>query len=231
MSNSQINLAWTASTDNVAVTNYIVERCRARAARRSRRLARSATTTFTDTGLHRSTTYSYRVRATDAAREPQRLLEHGQRDDAGQRRRSRSCRSMRGAADAAGDGAACHLPRRTDGRQSERRGRRLEQPDGQVQSVIDSRGNTYYACGRARRRNRHSATQSIYYAANIACGGAGANTVTVTFDGGSAIPGHPDCGVQRASHQINPWTALRRRQGQRHAERQRGGHDDEPHEC
>ena len=67
VSASQINLSWTASTDNVGVTGYLVERAEPglhefRADRR-----RPRATTYNDTGLAASSSYSYRVRATDAA--------------------------------------------------------------------------------------------------------------------------------------------------------------------
>jgi chitodextrinase len=61
VSSSQINLSWTASTDNLAVTAY--------------RIFRNGTlidtvgnvTTYQNTGLNAGTTYSYRIRALDAA--------------------------------------------------------------------------------------------------------------------------------------------------------------------
>jgi len=59
-SSSQINLSWTASTDNVAVTGYLVYR--------GPTLVGSPTaTSYSDTGLSASTSYSYTVKATDAA--------------------------------------------------------------------------------------------------------------------------------------------------------------------
>jgi len=64
---SQINLAWTASTDNVGVTGYMVERCQGAACSNFAQIATPTTTTFSDTALTASTSYSYRVRATDAA--------------------------------------------------------------------------------------------------------------------------------------------------------------------
>src|SRR5213076_3329998 len=64
---SQINLAWTASTDNVGVTGYRVERCQGAGCSNFAQIAAPAGTTFSDTGLTASTSYSYRVRATDAA--------------------------------------------------------------------------------------------------------------------------------------------------------------------
>ncbi|NUY81426.1 fibronectin type III domain-containing protein [Flavobacterium sp. MAH-1] len=54
------NLSWTASTDNVAVTGYDVYRNGAF-------LASSATTSYAATGLTASTTYTFYVRAKDAA--------------------------------------------------------------------------------------------------------------------------------------------------------------------
>lgn len=60
VSTSQIDLAWSASTDNVAVTGYNIYRD-------SVFLTTSAGTTYSDTGLSANTTYSYTVSATDAA--------------------------------------------------------------------------------------------------------------------------------------------------------------------
>jgi chitodextrinase len=67
ISDTQINLSWTASTDNVGVTGYKVERCQGTGCSSFTQIATPAATTFNDTGLTPSTSYSYRVRATDAA--------------------------------------------------------------------------------------------------------------------------------------------------------------------
>ncbi len=67
VSGSQINLSWTGSTDNVLVTAYLVERCQGAGCSSFAQVGTSATTTFNDTGLSANTSYSYRVRATDAA--------------------------------------------------------------------------------------------------------------------------------------------------------------------
>jgi chitodextrinase len=64
-STGQINLSWTASTDNVGVAAYLVERRRGSGS--FSQITTTPSTNFTDTGLSRRTTYSYRVRATDAA--------------------------------------------------------------------------------------------------------------------------------------------------------------------
>jgi len=66
-SSSQINLAWTASTDDVGVTGYLVERCQGSGCTGFAQVATVAGTTYNDTGLAAATSYSYRVRATDAA--------------------------------------------------------------------------------------------------------------------------------------------------------------------
>ena len=65
----QINLSWTASTDNVGVTGYKVERCQGAACTNFAQTAAPAGTgtTYGDTALTAGTSYSYRVRATDAA--------------------------------------------------------------------------------------------------------------------------------------------------------------------
>ena len=67
ISSTQINLMWTASTDNVGVTGYKVERCSGAGCSNFAQIAASASNSFNDTGLAPSTSYSYRVRATDAA--------------------------------------------------------------------------------------------------------------------------------------------------------------------
>ena len=60
ISSSQINLSWTASTDNVGVTGY-------RIYRNGALIGTSAITSYSNTGLSASTTYTYAVSAYDAA--------------------------------------------------------------------------------------------------------------------------------------------------------------------
>ncbi len=64
---SQINLSWTAATDNVGVTGYLVERCPGAACANFAQVGTSASTAYSDPGLTGGTTYQYRVRASDAA--------------------------------------------------------------------------------------------------------------------------------------------------------------------
>jgi hypothetical protein len=60
VSSSQINLSWTASTDNVGVNGYKIYRA-------GTQVGTSATNSYSDTGLTANTTYSYTVTAYDAA--------------------------------------------------------------------------------------------------------------------------------------------------------------------
>jgi chitodextrinase len=60
ISNSQIDLSWTASTDNVGVVGYNVYRDGVK-------IGTTASTTYSSTGLTAATTYSYSVTAFDAA--------------------------------------------------------------------------------------------------------------------------------------------------------------------
>ena len=60
VSSSQINLSWTASSDNVGVTGY-------RVYRGGTQITTVTGTSYSDTGLSPSTTYSYTVAAVDGA--------------------------------------------------------------------------------------------------------------------------------------------------------------------
>jgi chitodextrinase len=64
---TQINLSWTASSDNVGVSGYQLERCQGAGCTTFAQIATPSGTTFNDVGLIASTSYSYRVRASDAA--------------------------------------------------------------------------------------------------------------------------------------------------------------------
>ena len=64
---TQINLSWTASTDNVAVTAYKVLRCQGAGCTNISTIATVTGLTYKSTGLTASTTYRYRLRAADAA--------------------------------------------------------------------------------------------------------------------------------------------------------------------
>jgi hypothetical protein len=64
---TQVNLAWSTSTDNVGVTGYRVERCTGSSCTNFAQIATPTVTSYSDTGRIPRTTYRYRVRAVDAA--------------------------------------------------------------------------------------------------------------------------------------------------------------------
>ena len=66
-SGAQINLSWTASTDNVDVIGYRIERCTGASCTTWAQIATTASPAYSDTALVTTTTYRYRVRAEDAA--------------------------------------------------------------------------------------------------------------------------------------------------------------------
>jgi hypothetical protein len=62
---SQVHLSWTASTDNVGVTGYLVQR-QDPGSRSFVRVGTTTGTSYTDTGLAEGSNYSYRVLVSDA---------------------------------------------------------------------------------------------------------------------------------------------------------------------
>ena len=93
VSGSEVDLAWGASSDNVGVSGYQLERCQGNGCNNFTQIATPTGTSYKDTGLSPSTSYSYRVRASDA-HQPEQLLEH---------RRRHHPHTRHAAADAAGD--------------------------------------------------------------------------------------------------------------------------------
>ncbi len=69
VSGGEVDLSWGASADNVGVTGYDIERCQGSGCSNFTQIAATTGTgaTFKDTTVTSATTYSYRVRATDAA--------------------------------------------------------------------------------------------------------------------------------------------------------------------
>ena len=68
-SSARIDLSWGPATDNIGVTGYLIERCAGGGCSNFTQIAAPAGvgTTFSDPGRAPSTSYSYRVRATDSA--------------------------------------------------------------------------------------------------------------------------------------------------------------------
>ncbi|MFL6605689.1 MAG: fibronectin type III domain-containing protein [Steroidobacteraceae bacterium] len=66
VSSTQVNVSWTAPTDNVGVTGYQLDRCSGSGCSTFAQIATPTATSYSDTGRTASTSYTYRVRATDA---------------------------------------------------------------------------------------------------------------------------------------------------------------------
>jgi aryl-phospho-beta-D-glucosidase BglC (GH1 family) len=66
-SSTQMNLSWTASTDDVGVTGYLIERCQGVNCTNFAQIGASTLPAYSDQGVVPGTSYSYRVRATDAS--------------------------------------------------------------------------------------------------------------------------------------------------------------------
>jgi PKD repeat protein len=66
LSNSQINLSWSASTDNGTVLGYHVERCQGVGCSDFAHLVTTGGTSYSNLSLLAATTYRYRVQAVDA---------------------------------------------------------------------------------------------------------------------------------------------------------------------
>ena len=249
-SSTLINLAWTAATDTVGVTGYRVERCQGAGCRTFGQVATPTTTTFSDAGRTASTSYSYRVRATDAAgnlgpyspiasattlaapppagtisfvqvnaatpQPPQTsvALPYQAAQAAGNLNVvvvsvNDAVRSVASVTDTAGNVYALAVGRTVNTPAAS--ARRLTasiaafqaaQAAGNlnvvvvgvndavrsVASVTDTAGNVYALAVGRTVNTAGGLSQAIYYASNIAAAPAGANVVTVTFDGAAASP-------------------------------------------
>jgi Carbohydrate binding module (family 6)/Chitobiase/beta-hexosaminidase C-terminal domain/Fibronectin type III domain len=67
VTSNSLTLNWTASTDNIGVTGYRVERCTGSGCATFSQLAAPTTNSYSDTALSPLTSYTYRVRAADGA--------------------------------------------------------------------------------------------------------------------------------------------------------------------
>src|SRR2546430_17320649 len=70
VSGSQINLSWTASTDNVGVTGYPVERCQGAGCTSFTAIATAGAATDSDTGLGANTRSRHAGPGAEAAGQP-----------------------------------------------------------------------------------------------------------------------------------------------------------------
>ena len=93
VSGGEVDLAWGASSDNVGVSGYQLERCQGSGCSNFAQIATPTGTSYKDTSVSPSTSYSYRVRASDGTNLSE-LLEH---------RRRQHPYTRHAAADAAGN--------------------------------------------------------------------------------------------------------------------------------
>jgi uncharacterized protein (TIGR03437 family) len=188
-STSQINLSWTASTSGVGLANYILQRCQGAGCANFAQVASfaAATTTYSDSGMTAGTMYSYRVQASDtggnlspfsnvasaATPLPSTTITYMQSNYATPQTPQTTVSVKFNAAQAAGD-LNVAVVGWNDSRAT-------------VKAVTDTKGNAYTLAVGPTIQNG-LASQSIYYAKNIASASAGANSVTVTFSVGAVSP-------------------------------------------
>jgi hypothetical protein len=180
---TQINLSWTAATETGGtIANYLIESCSGAGCSNFVQVGTSTTTTFNNTGLTASTSYSYHVRATDgtnfsaysstanattlSAPPPPPTISFIQVNAATPQTPQTTVAVTYTAAQRVGDLNVVVVG--------------WNDSTATVNTVRDTMGNAYtLAVGPTVQSG--IATQSIYYAKNIPAAAAGANTVTVTF--------------------------------------------------
>jgi len=188
VSTSQINLAWTASTDNVGVTGYRVERCQGPGCSNFAQVLTPTGTSVSDTGLAASTSYSYRVRAVDGAGNLGAYSSTATSTTFVSTGTITFVQVKDGAPHSAQSTVAVAYP------SAQSAGNLNVVVVGwgdtvqSVLSVTDSKGNVYTPAVGPTINSAAGLSQTVFFAKNIAAAAAGANTVTVTFDGAAAFP-------------------------------------------
>ena len=183
---TQINLTWTAATDNVGVTEYRIERCQSAGCSTFTQVGTATAPSFSNMGLSPATSYSYRVRAVDAAGNlgpystivsattgaaPPVTIAFVQMNYAVPQTPQATVAVSYTGAQSAGNLNVVIIG--------------WSDASSQVTSVTDAAGNVYTrAVGPTVQPGVQS--QAMYYAAGIA-GGAG-NVVTVSFSGPVSYP-------------------------------------------
>ena len=172
---SQVNLSWTAATDNVGVTGYRVERCQGAGCTNFTQVATPTGTTYSDTGRSASTTYRYRVRAADAAGN---LGGYSTAAEATTSAVQASTPTFvqTGAAESS-SGTSTSVSFTNNNTAGNLIVAYVIWNNAGGASVSDSRGNTYAAAG-ARTTWGNNWSSQVFYARNVA---GGANAVTATF--------------------------------------------------
>ncbi len=189
--NTQINLAWTAATETGGtISQYLIERCATSGCSNFAQVGTSATTSFNDTGLAAGASYSYRVRATDAANNfsPYSNVASATTPSTSPPPSTISLIQVN-SADPQTSLSTIAVPYTAAQRVGDLNVVVVGWNDSAAtgSTVTDTMGNVYLlAVGPTVQGG--TATQSIYYAKNIVAAGAGANSVTVGFNGSAAFP-------------------------------------------
>jgi hypothetical protein len=187
--NTQINLSWTAGTETGGTINsYLIERCQGTGCASFTQVATSPTTTFNNTGLLAGTSYSYQVRATDAASNtsaysniasattttaPPPAIAFVQVNSATPQTPQTTVTVPFTAAQAVGDLNVVVVG--------------WNDSTAAVSTITDTKNNVYVAAVGPTVQTG-VATQTIYYAKNIVAAAAGANVVSVTFTTAANYP-------------------------------------------
>jgi len=180
----QIDLTWTASTDDTGVTGYLIERCKGANCSNFAQVGSSSGTSFQDTGLDPSSNYTYRVRASDGTGNLS-----GYSGQVSEVTWAAPLAFVQGNYASPGSGSSVSVPF-----QSAQAGGDLnvvfvgwDQASSAVTSITDTQGNAYVVAS-GPTVNPSGTTQVVYYAKNIAAAAAGANTVTITLNSSVSYP-------------------------------------------
>ncbi len=185
-SSTQINLTWTASTDNVGVTGYRVERCSGASCTGFAQIGTPTATSYSDTGLTASMSYSYRVRATDAAGN---LSSYSNTATASTSAAAASIAYVQGTYQTPDSGSSVSVTYGSAQTAGDLNVVSVGWSDSTstVQSITDTKGNTYVAAV-GPTASAGNGSLRLYYAKNIAAAAANGNTVTVTYSGTVTYP-------------------------------------------
>src|SRR5439155_15802110 len=183
-SGSLINLAWTASTDTVAVAGYLVERCQGAGCSNFAQVGMTTTASYADNGLLGATSYSYRVRANDAANN----LSAYSNTASATTQSAPSTPTFVQANYACPQSPQSSVGVPFNGAQTTGNLNVVvvgwNDTTNHVNTVTDTAGNAY-ALAVGPTAVTGAISQSIYYAKNVV--GAASNTVNVAFSGAAAF--------------------------------------------
>ena len=201
VSMTQINVSWTASTSSVGLSNYVVQRCHGAGCSTFAQVATPAGTTFNDTGLTAGASYSYRVQASDTSGGLSGFSSVVSATTLSAPAAITYVQGSYSTPQSPQTTVAVTFPRAQSAGDLNVIAVGWNDSTATVASVADANGNTYtLAVGPTAVSG--VASQSIYYAKNIAAAAAG-NAVTVTF---SIAAKYPDIRIAEYSglDPVNP---------------------------